>query len=180
MKRTSILLRATVPILLLLLAGCYTVLTHPTDIAVSYENDTGYEYGAGEAETATMGTSACSDCHFESEWLGYYDHPLIWDYPAYSNNAWWGDYYGRPWWYDEHWFDGSYSSGGSTGGRSWWERRSTERERTDDAPDYGLYPGARAPRTGGSASGSPSGSSSQSQTKQKAPESSKKKKKPRG
>ncbi|MBN1825891.1 MAG: hypothetical protein JW958_06455 [Candidatus Eisenbacteria bacterium] len=171
MKRTKRLRRAVLFLLPFALAGCYTVLHHPTDITAT-SSSSPHE---GDAEM----TSPCSECHYESEWLGYYDHPLVWGYPAYSGYTWWNDYYGRPWWYDNYWYEEGSSSGGSSGGRSWWERRTQERERTDESGNYGIYPGAQAPSSSGAASGSPSSPSSNTE-KKKAPESSTKKKKTRG
>jgi hypothetical protein len=58
------------------LAGCYTLLKHPT-------TDDGYEHGD---------FSRCAQCHD-----GYYHiSPL----EPYYEDAWW-DYYILPWWYDE-------------------------------------------------------------------------------
>jgi len=67
--------------LLLLNAGCYTVLRHPTGSNVVQE-DTYYR--------------SCADCHADA---AYY-HPY--SEPYYSSHDRWGGYYGSYWWYDDY------------------------------------------------------------------------------
>lgn len=118
---------AMATILLPLLSfGCYTVVRHPQSMEVVGRVDKGIHEAAG---------SVCSDCHFESEWLGYFDHPLIFGFGGYSTHERWYDFYDRPWWYDSYWDEGA-GYGGSTaspfpeGAASSWTRRPRVRGET--------------------------------------------------
>jgi hypothetical protein len=72
----------------LLNAGCYTVLQHPT--------------GSSMVQQDTYHRS-CADCHADA---AYY-HPY--NQPYYSSHDRWGGYYGSYWWYDDYyWYDPYY------------------------------------------------------------------------
>lgn len=60
----------------ILIAGCYTMLRHPT-------TDDGYEH---------TDFRRCTDCHESYHHFSPYE-------PIYTD-AWW-DYYALPWWYDD-------------------------------------------------------------------------------
>lgn len=74
---TSRLAPILVVILAASLAGCYTLLKHPTAAEAPDETD----------------FSRCSDCHDSSYHAGPYE-------PPYHQEPWW-IYYEFPWWYDE-------------------------------------------------------------------------------
>lgn len=156
----------------LLLSGCYTVLHHPSDVTLEVVYDEGSD------------AIPCGECHYESEWFGAYDHPLIWGWPgmvAYDGYTWWDDYYRRPWWYEDYWTDyGRYDESAPTGsGRSVWDKRGLRRgESPSDAPSGGVYPGAPP---GGTNPGTPTSPSSESSDPKKTnePEETHRKKKPR-
>ncbi len=174
MKRTTALIGFLL-IFAVLGAGCYTVLNHPAQVAITeqIEND--------DVQVP------CGECHLESEWLGYYDHDLIYGWPglvAYDGYDWWYDYYRKPWWYDSYWYDdfGRYSDAhpGGPGDPSWQKRALRRGESASDAPSGGLFPGAHRGESGGSSSASPSsGSSGTSSEKKKDPEPTHRKKTPR-
>jgi len=131
----------------------------------------------------------CSECHYESEWLGYYDHELIYGWPgllAYDRYDWWYDYYRRPWWYRDYWYDDPYyhcsESTPSGEGISSWRKRPTGREGPGPViPGGTVYPGGPGGGSGGSSPAAPSSGSSASPStkKQNNPEPSHRKKKPR-
>ena len=88
MRRLSYALAILAVSLLLLNAGCYTVLKHPTGSRV-VQYDTYYK--------------SCADCHADA---AYY-HPY--SQPYYSSHYGWGSYYGSPWWCDDYyWYDPCY------------------------------------------------------------------------
>ena len=87
----------------LLLAGCYTVLVHPT------------------VETTGENTSPrmCSDCHSSPDYY-YWHFPS--QYNWYSRNPSWGRYYHDPWWYDNYWYwkdDGGHGTPRAPQGHLW-------------------------------------------------------------
>lgn len=89
-------------LLLFILPGCYTMLSHPESMALVDEN---------------QNRKSCMDCHEES-WLYHYDP--YWYGSSYQGD--WRYYYGRPWWYDDYWY---YYPPGETapvesGGRHMW------------------------------------------------------------
>ena len=91
MKRMAHAVVLLTVFLLLLNAGCYTVLQHPTGGNVVQES-THYQ--------------TCGDCHADA---AYY-HPY--SQPYYSSHYNWGGYYGSPWWYDDYWcWDPGYDDG---------------------------------------------------------------------
>lgn len=172
-------------LLLSLAAGCYTVLNHPAEVATAPRaTETSADSSAHGSE------AACSECHYESEWLGFFDHELIYGWPgllAVDRNDWWFDYYRRPWWWDGTWYDDSAggSAGGSAGaedGESSWRKRIMRRA-DDPAPQAapsGVFPGgAASPATGSAATGSPSADSGSGEKKTSEPESAHRKKDPR-
>jgi hypothetical protein len=69
---------------LLVTAGCYTVLQHPTGRDIVAEDS----YYRG-----------CDDCHADAS----YYHPY---YRYGSSHYRWSGYYGYPWWYDDYWWWG--------------------------------------------------------------------------
>jgi len=161
---------------LLLPAGCYTLLHHPSEIALPSPDDE--ESGGG----------GCGACHLESEWFGYYDHDLIYGAPgylAYQGYGWWTDSYARPWWQDESWYGdgyGHYGDASSSGlGRSSWRKRAMRRgESPDESSGSVIYPGSKGGGSVGSATGAPSsGAGSTAVEKKKEPEPPNKKKKTR-
>ncbi len=86
MKRIALALALVAVSLLLLNAGCYTVLQHPTGSSVVQE---GSYY------------RTCADCHADA---AYY-HPYGRSYSRYGRSHYrWNDYYGYPWWYDDYWW----------------------------------------------------------------------------
>ena len=88
MRRISYAVALVALFLLLLNAGCYTVLQHPTGSNV-VQQDTYYR--------------SCADCHADA---AYY-HPY--SQPYYSSHYRWGGYYGSDWWYDDYyWYDPGY------------------------------------------------------------------------
>ncbi len=70
---------------LLVTAGCYTVLQHPTGSDIVAEDS----YSRG-----------CDDCHADAS----YYHPY---YRYGSSHYRWSGYYGYPWWYDDYWYWGN-------------------------------------------------------------------------
>ena len=88
MRRMSYAVAFLAVSLLLLNAGCYTVLQHPTGGSV-VQQDTYYR--------------SCADCHADAAYYHPYSHPY------YSSHYRWGGYYGDPWWYDDYyWYDPCY------------------------------------------------------------------------
>jgi hypothetical protein len=86
MKRTALAVLLLGVAFLLLNAGCYTVLRHPTGSQIVQE---GAYY------------RSCADCHQDSEYYHPYSHP----YYGYGRSQYgWGGYYGSPWWYDSYWW----------------------------------------------------------------------------
>lgn len=173
--KVSSQLTVRVPVALaaaLFLAGCYTVLKHPTtDLTADGAHDGDYRY------------SDCASCHSEG-----FSQPLVPDPYGYTS-SWYFDYYGCPWWLP----DCGYGYGGNApGGR--WSRgghaggSGSETTAGDDERHVGGRGGVRAggaparvpvynpaPATGGSAAPSVgpqtqgtggSGSSSPSKTSQ--------------
>jgi hypothetical protein len=62
--------------------GCYTVLSHPAETNV---------VASGGAYRS------CADCHADAAWY----HPY---YRYGRSHDRWRDYYGYPWWYNDHWW----------------------------------------------------------------------------
>ncbi|NNE09711.1 MAG: hypothetical protein HKN20_14215 [Gemmatimonadetes bacterium] len=143
--RTPVVLAAAMASLLSFSFGCYTVVRHPQSMQVTQRVDeSGHTNGGG----------ACNDCHFESEWLGYFDHPLIYGFGGYATHERWYDFYDRPWWYDNYWDhdDGQGGTPGSPfpeGAASSWTRRPRVR---GEAPviDPGVPPSTQSGSTGAS------------------------------
>ncbi len=107
MNRTRVLLIAVAAALLVSLAGCYTVLRHPTGNDLT----TGADYTRGDVGYHSQGYRSCADCHSDA---AYY-HPY---YRYGSSHYRWNDYYGSPWWYDnDSWWhdDGYYDDPGEPG-----------------------------------------------------------------
>ncbi|MFH1679638.1 MAG: hypothetical protein ABIH26_03230 [Candidatus Eisenbacteria bacterium] len=157
-----------------LLAGCYTVLDHPSEVAMT-------ETIEGETERVP-----CADCHYESEWFGYYDHQLIYGWPgllSYDRSDWWFDYYRRPWWWDGYWYDDSWhvsGSGPAGSDQSSWRKRALRRgEPSGDPAPAGVYPGGAAQGSGGTAPASPPSDSGGGEKKPSEPEPAHRKKTPR-
>ncbi len=85
MKRIALALALLAVSLLLLNAGCYTVLQHPTGGSVVQE---GSYY------------RTCADCHADAT----YYHPYGRSYSRYGrSHRRWNSYNGSPWWYDDYW-----------------------------------------------------------------------------
>jgi hypothetical protein len=83
----------------LLVAGCYTVLVHPT-VETTGDNQT---------------PRTCADCHSSADY--YYWH-FPYQYNWYSRYPSWNRYYHDPWWYDNYWYwkdDGSGGTGAPQG-----------------------------------------------------------------
>ncbi len=157
MRKSSILLGAAFS-LFLLTVGCYTVLNHPSDVAMTAQVE--------DEDVAVP----CGDCHYESEWLGYYDHPLIYGWGGYYAYDSWYDYYRRPWWFDDYWY-GGYHSGGSyptVGGQSSWEKRDLRRGDTSETSSPVIYPGTSRPPGGTGSSAAPSSGSQETKEKKQA------------
>lgn len=96
MRRPALVLMTCLALLLILLsAGCYTVIKHPTGGAV-VQHDTYYR--------------SCADCHADASFYHPYGHP----YYSYGRSHYgWGGYTGNPWWYDNYWWwDDDDDSGG--------------------------------------------------------------------
>jgi len=86
MKRTAQAVLLLAVALLLLSAGCYTVLRHPTGAHVVQE---GSYY------------KSCADCHADAAYYHPYSHP----YYRYGRSHYgWSGYYGSPWWYNDYWW----------------------------------------------------------------------------
>ena len=86
MRQRSHALALLAVFLLLLTAGCYTVLQHPTGSHVATD---GAYY------------RSCADCHADA---AYY-HPYSHQHYRYGRSQYgWGDYYGSPWWYNDYWW----------------------------------------------------------------------------
>ncbi len=161
--------------LLALLAGCYTVLNHPAEVALTQNV---------EGETSEV---PCSDCHYESEWFGAYDHQLIYGWPGllgYDRSDWWFDYYRRPWWQGPYGYgdDWHFSGGGPEGSEdSSWKKRALRRGETEGEPaPTGVHPGGAAQGASGATPASPSsGSSGGEEKKASEPEPAHRKKTPR-
>jgi hypothetical protein len=110
MRRPAfVLLTSAVLLLLLVSAGCYTVIKHPTGSNV-VQHDSFYR--------------SCADCHADASYYHPYGHP----YYSYGRSHYgWSGYYGYPWWYDDYWWwdYGDSDSGGDappveTGKRHLW------------------------------------------------------------
>ncbi|MFH1219855.1 MAG: hypothetical protein V1694_05325 [Candidatus Eisenbacteria bacterium] len=122
----------------LLLAGCYTVLVHPT------------------VETTGEDTSPrmCSDCHSSPDY--YYWH-FPYQYNWYSRNPSWGRYYHDPWWYDNYWYwkdDGGHGTPRAPQGHLWQPRV------TPSGSQPNLTPGASGSAGGDSKSSGQGGGQS--------------------
>ena len=86
MKRTARAVFLLALSLLLLTAGCYTVLKHPTGSHVVQE---GSYY------------RSCADCHADASFYHPYGHR----YYSYGRSHYgWSGYYGYPWWYNDYWW----------------------------------------------------------------------------
>lgn len=86
MKRTAQVGALLAVSLLLLTAGCYTVLQHPTGSSVAHESST---------------YRSCADCHADAAYYHPYSHP----YYSYGRSQYgWRDYYGSPWWNNDYWW----------------------------------------------------------------------------
>lgn len=158
-----------------LAAGCYTVVSHPASMQVT---------AAGSSDSHG-GDLACGECHVESEWLGYFDHPLIYGSAGYYGYDWWYDYYQRPWWFDDYWYgDGGGSGAPGEGGRLSWtkrpDRRGDELYPSTETSGPQLSPGT-VPSSGPSVGASGQGAQPTKQEPEPAPASSygKKKRNPR-
>lgn len=171
---------ACILLLFLLSAGCYTVINHPSDVQVP-------EDFQSENQAGIEDPVSCGECHYESEWLGYYEHSLIWGYPVYDGRDSWYDYYQKPWWYDGYWYDGHHhytETGSTSGGRSWWEKRTFRRgDDSFSSGTGGVFPGSSRPKTPADTNTGSASPSSDTSTKEKAkpaPQPAHGKKKPRG
>ncbi len=128
----------------LLFFGCYTVVRHPQSMEVAARVDVSDQFSV-DGTDHMRGSGACSDCHFESEWLGYFDHPLIYGFGGYATHERWYDYYDRPWWYDSYW-DHDSGSGGTPGSpfpegaASSWTRRPRVRGEAPPVVDQSVPP----------------------------------------
>ena len=90
MKRTSYVVALLAVSLLLLTAGCYTVLRHPTGSVVAHE---GSQY------------RTCADCHADAAYYHPYSRPYYGHGRSqYGSQYGWSGYYGSPWWYNDHWW----------------------------------------------------------------------------
>ncbi len=175
-QRGSLLFLLAFLAMTLLTLSCYTVVHHPQSMKV-----TSRDYSSASPHG---GENACSECHYDSEWLGFYDHPLIYGVAGYYSYDWWYDYYQRPWWFDDLWYGdtGSGSEGGR--GQSSWTQRSLRRGESRGAPTNTSGP-KLSPTGSGTSSGPSIGASGQSskpeEKKEKAPAPSygKKKRNPR-
>ena len=89
MRRIALGLALLAVSLLLLNAGCYTVLQHPTGSSVVQE---GSYY------------RTCGDCHADAAYYHPYGRSYSHPYYRYGrSHQRWGSYYGSPWWYDDYW-----------------------------------------------------------------------------
>jgi len=107
MDRTRVVRIAVAAALLVSLAGCYTVLRHPTGNDVM----AGTDYDHGRLGYDSHGYRSCADCHADA---AYY-HPY---YRYGSSHYRWNDYYGSPWWYENDWWwhdDDHYDDPGEPG-----------------------------------------------------------------
>ena len=98
MKRLSVPLWTLLILVILVLAGCYTMVKHPTGREVVYEGS--YDHGTYD--------QGCIDCHPDA---AYY-HPY---YGYARSHYWWNGYYGYPWWYYDCWWWYWCDSGGGSG-----------------------------------------------------------------
>ncbi len=99
-----------------LLAGCYTVLRHPTtELTQAHGGDS--QYGD------------CASCHDQG-----FDQPLLRDPYGYTNLAFWS-YYGCPWWLPDCGVGYGYAPGGGSGGGSY--------GRPDEVDENGRAVGSR-------------------------------------
>lgn len=86
MRRISHAVALLAVFLLLLTAGCYTVMRHPTGSVVAHESS---QY------------RSCADCHADAAYYHPYSHP----YYSYGRSQYgWSGYYGSPWWYSDNWW----------------------------------------------------------------------------
>lgn len=175
--RGSLLILLAVLAFSLLTLSCYTVVQHPQSMLVS---------GSDSYTSSHAGGNACSDCHYESEWLGYFDHPLIYGSAGYYSYDWWYDYYQRPWWFDDQWYEGGSGSDGAGAGRgqSSWTQRPLRRGE-EQLPSTTTAGPQLSPAGAGASSGPAIGASGQSSKpvkeieKTPAPSYGKKKRNPR-
>jgi len=102
MDRKRLMLIAVAAVLLVSLAGCYTVLRHPTGNDLT----SGGDYTHMDVGYSPQGYRTCADCHSDAD----YYHPY---YRYGSSHYRWNDYYGSPWWYDNDswWYDDGYYDG---------------------------------------------------------------------
>jgi len=91
MTRHRLIRISLAAVLLVSLAGCYTVLRHPTGGDVMSSTNTAHD------GYASYGYRTCADCHADAD----YYHPY---YRYGSSHYRWNDYYGSPWWYDNDWW----------------------------------------------------------------------------
>jgi hypothetical protein len=125
---------------LLIFAGCYTIIKHPE---VNYEDSSGGVYTSHVSYR-----SNCSSCHSRAELDYFYD--LM---PAHNASAW--AYYNYPWWFSLVNMEADTVSGSSTG--SVFERtREFGTHRTPSNESFSPPPPSRTP------SGSDSSSKSSS------------------
>jgi hypothetical protein len=72
---------------LVFFTGCYTVLQHPQQVAMTDDH--------GDRRS-------CSDCHDHA--YSYHDPYMYRYYDRYSYHDRWYGYYYDPWWYDDYWY----------------------------------------------------------------------------
>ena len=121
------MLKILVPLgmLIIMTAGCYTVIMHP----VSDEDYTQHDY-----------QQDCLSCHPD-----YHEYPYGYfygDYPDY----WWdtpryGRYYAYPWWWDHYWYSGGQVNYGDDGGNG-------DSPRSEEAMKASRRDALRPPYTG--------------------------------
>ncbi len=182
LRGSRLLLSATL-VLSLLTLGCYTVIHHSQSMHVDRKTSYDVDVQGGGDRYHPVDDNACSNCHYDSEWLGYYDHPLIYGSAGYYMYDWWYDYYQRPWWYDYDTMGEGFDGAGSSGtGRSTWTQRSLRRGEQQEVNTTTTGPKLSPGGSGGAAIGSSGQGTSPSEPKADkppAPSYGKKKRNPR-
>jgi hypothetical protein len=98
MKRFIALLLPSI-VIMVALAGCYTILQHPA-VDESYSS---HDY-----------QQDCVRCHAD-----YHQYPYGYFYGSYPGYWWdnprWGHYYAYPWWWDNYWYSNDYDQNNNDG-----------------------------------------------------------------
>jgi hypothetical protein len=115
-------------------AGCYTVLKHPNSADLVDESN-----GARRE---------CYDCHAGADAYHFEDPFFVPSYRYYPSS--WYDYYARPWWYSDFWYENHPGESPSvdTEGRHLWTRPTPGAPANGDLPPV-IGPAPQVSSSGG-------------------------------